>query len=208
MDRKKLVAVVKKLNEAELADPVDVKVKEEELKELFGQAVDSVLDNEEYGETDEERQQKLPEEVRAAYKELFLDSDPEEPIETEKKDEKKKAKGEKEMKKDEKKKAKGEKEMKKDEKKKAEGEKEMKKDEKKKAAKKEGVKKVGIIDTIISLLKTKPITKEDIVKALVKKFPDREEKGMTSTVSIQLGGRLEKDKGLKIQKSDKGYSIK
>jgi len=194
MDRKKLVAVVKKLNEAELADPVDVKVKEEELKELFGQAVDSVLDNEEYGETDEERQQKLPEEVRAAYKELFLDSDPEEPIETEKKDEKKKAKGEKEMKKDEKKKAKGEKEM--------------KKDEKKKAAKKEGVKKVGIIDTIISLLKTKPITKEDIVKALVKKFPDREEKGMTSTVSIQLGGRLEKDKGLKIQKSDKGYSIK
>jgi len=180
MDRKKLVAVVKKLNEAELADPVDVKVKEEELKELFGQAVDSVLDNEEYGETDEERQQKLPEEVRAAYKELFLDSDPEEPIETEKKDEKKKAKGEKEM----------------------------KKDEKKKAAKKEGVKKVGIIDTIISLLKTKPITKEDIVKALVKKFPDREEKGMTSTVSIQLGGRLEKDKGLKIQKSDKGYSIK
>ena len=72
MDRKTLVDVVKKLNETELTDPIDVKVKEEELKELFGQAVDSVLDNDEYGDTEDERQKKLPEAVRAVYKELFL----------------------------------------------------------------------------------------------------------------------------------------
>ncbi len=79
MDRQKLVAVVKKLNEEEIVDPIDVKVKEEELKELFGQAVDSVLDNKEFGATEEERQKKLPEEVRAAYKELFLEEEKETP---------------------------------------------------------------------------------------------------------------------------------
>lgn len=105
MERKKLVVVVKKLNETELTDPIDIKVKEDELRELFGQAVDSVLDNEEYGATEEERQQKLPEEVRAAYKELFLESEetnqPEvedEKEELKKPEKTKKAKGEKEMK--------------------------------------------------------------------------------------------------------------
>ena len=105
MERKKLVAVVKKLNETELTDPIDIKVKEDELRELFGQAVDSVLDNEEYGATEEERQQKLPEEVRAAYKELFLESEetnqPEvedEKEELKKPEKTKKTKGEKETK--------------------------------------------------------------------------------------------------------------
>ncbi len=105
MERKKLVVVVKKLNETELTDPIDIKVKEDELRELFGQAVDSVLDNEEYGATEEERQQKLPEEVRAAYKELFLESEetnqPEvedEKEELKKPEKTKKTKGEKETK--------------------------------------------------------------------------------------------------------------
>ena len=107
MERKNLVVVVKKLNETELTDPIDIKVKEDELRELFGQAVDSVLDNEEYGATEEERQQKLPEEVRSAYKELFLESEGELEINDSKddtpNDKKEKTKGEKEMKKEEKK---------------------------------------------------------------------------------------------------------
>jgi hypothetical protein len=78
----------------------------------------------------------------------------------------------------------------------------------KKVEKKEA-KKVGIIATIIEILKKgTPIKKEKIIEILAKKFPDRPVKGMTSTISIQLGGRLAKDKGLKIQSTDKGYFIK
>ena len=79
----------------------------------------------------------------------------------------------------------------------------------KKVEKKKDKKKVGIIATIIEVLKKgTPIKKEKIVELLTKKFPDRQVKGMASTVSIQLGGRLAKDKGLKIQSTDKGYFIK
>lgn len=106
MNRKELVELAKKFNSLKVdgkpvIDPIDIKVKEDELRELFGQAVDSVLDNEEYGATEEERQQKLPEEIRAAYKKLFLsDEEPneepneepdEKPAKTEKKSSKKPA---------------------------------------------------------------------------------------------------------------------
>ena len=200
MDRKTLVDVVKKLNETELTDPIDVKVKEEELKELFGQAVDSVLDNDEYGDTEDERQKKLPEAVRAVYKELFLseaevveEDQPEEKPVGKTKGNNKKADAKKQTKK-------GGTEMKK---------KNEKKDEKKEVVKKDKKEKgPGIIDTIIECLNKGPIKKEKIEEVLVKRFPDRKREGMRSTINIQLAGRLAKEKKLKIESTDKGYMIK
>lgn len=89
--------------------------------------------------------------------------------------------------------------------------KEKVKSSKKAASKdKEGFpRKVGVIDTIVNTLKTgtskKPVTKADILKALMKKFPDRDEKGMKSTINIQVPGRLSASKGFDIQKNDKGF---
>lgn len=67
----------------------------------------------------------------------------------------------------------------------------------------------GVVATIISLIKTKgPITKEKISKELEKKFPERNAEGMKKTLHIQLGGRLAKEKNLKIENTEKGYVIK
>jgi hypothetical protein len=57
----------------------------------------------------------------------------------------------------------------------------------KSAGKKDGpIKKVGVIDTIVSTMKSKNgASIEEIVAVLKKKFPDRDEKGMTSTARIQ-----------------------
>ncbi len=89
---------------------------------------------------------------------------------------------------------------------------------KKKAAGKKGEKKAdkgpGVIESILEIIKEKgPITKEKILAALVKKFPDREEAKMAKTVQVQIGGkkqtRMEKEKKVKFVKSEKGeYSIK
>lgn len=83
---------------------------------------------------------------------------------------------------------------------------------KKKAPKKAGGKKgPGVISSIAEFLnKTsakKPLSKDEIVEKLVERFPDRSAESMASTVTIQLGGRLKKEKGLNINKNDKGYFI-
>lgn len=100
--------------------------------------------------------------------------------------------------------AKKKKGKKKDQKKKAQKT-ETKKAAKKKASKRDGVKKVGVIASILEIIKNHgPITKPNIVKRLGKKFPDREPDGMTRTVNIQVPSRLNKEKKAKIKKDDKG----
>lgn len=95
----------------------------------------------------------------------------------------------------------------KDDKKKAE----VKKAEVKKETKKE--KGPGVLSTILTSIKEKgPITREALLKVLVKDFPDREEVGMKKTIQAQLGGkqrplRMEREKDIKFKISDKGYSV-
>lgn len=68
--------------------------------------------------------------------------------------------------------------------------------------------KPGVIATIQELITDKgPITKEKMLKELVKKFPDREEKSMKNTINVQVPNRMAKDKGIKINKNDKGYFV-
>ena len=77
------------------------------------------------------------------------------------------------------------------------------------AKKEKAFAKVGVIQTIIDSLKSasskKPVSKEDIVKILVDKFPDREERAMKSTVSSQIPSGLRTEKGFEVEKNDKGY---
>lgn len=69
-------------------------------------------------------------------------------------------------------------------------------------------KKLGIIATILVMIGKKPMTRDQILTALVKKFPDRRKEGMWITVQTQVPLRLTR-KGHKITKDDKGrYSIK
>lgn len=82
-------------------------------------------------------------------------------------------------------------------------------EKKAKAPKKEKVAKgPGVIATIAELIKAKPMTKEQIVAALAKKFPDRDAESMAKTVNVQLGGRLAAEKNLKIKNEDGKYSAK
>lgn len=69
----------------------------------------------------------------------------------------------------------------------------------------------GVIASIIEFLKEasskNPISKADLVKKLAKRFPDRGEDSMKSTVNIQVPSRLVKDKDLNVKKNDDGYWI-
>ena len=80
----------------------------------------------------------------------------------------------------------------------------------KKLENKEGKKekKPGVIATIISIVEEKqPISLDKIASLLTKKFPEREEKGMRKTASVQLNSRLN-TQGFKVTKDDKGrFSI-
>ena len=76
-------------------------------------------------------------------------------------------------------------------------------------------KKVGVLDSIHStIVNNGPVSKADILKALVKKFPDREEKAMKSTINCQLSGknrpfRLEKSRKVTYEiDKDNNYSVK
>lgn len=86
-----------------------------------------------------------------------------------------------------------------------------KKDKGKGKAKGEGPKKVGVIDNIVTALKTgtskKPLTKADILAHLTKKHPDRDPEGMKKTINIQVPSRLRNEKKLDIQKNENGYWI-
>ncbi len=69
----------------------------------------------------------------------------------------------------------------------------------------------GVIGTIVACLKEaskkNPVSKKDIVAKLKKAFPDRDEKGMGNTVTIQLGGRLKNEKQLDIVKVGEGKDV-
>lgn len=66
----------------------------------------------------------------------------------------------------------------------------------------------GIIATITDIVskatKAKPVTKDQIVKALVKKFPHKNKASMANTVKVQVTTRLRKDKGLNVVKTEDG----
>ncbi len=76
------------------------------------------------------------------------------------------------------------------------------------AAADKGVKKVGVIATIISCLQAatqkKPVTKAQILAKLVKDFPAREEKAMNITVNAQVPSAIHRSKKGQVGKNDDG----
>lgn len=78
----------------------------------------------------------------------------------------------------------------------------------KKAVEKKGP---GVIDHIIGCLKKatekKPASKSDILAYVVDKLPDRDADKMQKTIAVQVPGRLIAQKGLDVQKNDKGFWI-
>lgn len=82
----------------------------------------------------------------------------------------------------------------------------------KKAAKEKKEKGPGVIDTIIECLKaaskTNPVTKAEILAKLVKRFPDRREEAMKTTLNIQCPTRLrDGSHALPIDKNEKGFFL-
>ena len=80
----------------------------------------------------------------------------------------------------------------------------------KKPEKAKGKSGKGIIATIVSLLekatKKQPITKAEIIDVLKKEFPDRDVKGMTRTVHVQVPGRISREKfKLGVTEDGKGF---
>ena len=64
--------------------------------------------------------------------------------------------------------------------------------------------KVGICSTILLIVQEKgPITKKDILKKMVSKFPDRDEKAMGKTMSAQVPQLLNSRHNAKIVGNDK-----
>lgn len=78
-----------------------------------------------------------------------------------------------------------------------------------KEKKEKAPKKPGVIATMIECLRAanskKPTTKDAILKILVKKFPDREERAMKSTLNSQIPSGLKAEKNLIVKSNDKGY---
>jgi hypothetical protein len=78
-----------------------------------------------------------------------------------------------------------------------------------KSAPAKGPKPPGVISSIVELLsaasKEKPITKDQLVERLAKRFPDRDPKAMRVTCNVQLGSRIERERGIKLHKSEDGY---
>lgn len=78
---------------------------------------------------------------------------------------------------------------------------------KKKADVLEGKRKPGVIAFIIKLLKDERHTKKALLEELTKQFPEREPEKMAKTINCQVPYRLRKDKGLIVDKSEKGFKI-
>jgi hypothetical protein len=70
-------------------------------------------------------------------------------------------------------------------------------------------KKPGVVAKIVEVLKAasakKPVTKDDILKVLVKEFPDRDPRAMKSTISSQVPSCLKTEKGLVCKSNAKGW---
>ena len=69
-------------------------------------------------------------------------------------------------------------------------------------------KKVGVIASIVEILsaasETNPISKENLLHFLEKRFPERESKAMVSTISTQVPSRLKSAKGIIVSKDNEG----
>lgn len=81
----------------------------------------------------------------------------------------------------------------------------------KKAAKSTEPKKPGVIATIFEIVQTatakKPLSRDDIFAKLVDAFPDRDADALKSTVQTQVPSRIAKERGVTIEKNEKGYWI-
>lgn len=88
---------------------------------------------------------------------------------------------------------------------------------KKAAAPKE--KKVGVIASILEFIQAGPVKEKDIIKKLVKRFPEKAEASMTKTVKAQIGSkkrpvRMERERNLTFvidtdeKSKERTYSIK
>src|SRR4051794_18062983 len=66
----------------------------------------------------------------------------------------------------------------------------------------------GVIQSIAEFLcsatKAKPLSKDDLLAKLVKRFPEREAEKLRVTLNCQLGARIERERGIKITKDDEG----
>lgn len=91
-------------------------------------------------------------------------------------------------------------------------------DKDKKPAKKkdDAPKKPGVIATIIEQLKkgnkADPVTKDEILKVCVKRFPERQEAAMKSTINSQIPSGLKTEKNLEVKvvelkEGKKGYYL-
>jgi len=73
--------------------------------------------------------------------------------------------------------------------------------------------KPGVIQSILETIREKgPVTKEQILEELTRRFPDRNTKSMRSTIQVQIGGkkrplRLEREKGVTLLVEDGKYSL-
>lgn len=69
--------------------------------------------------------------------------------------------------------------------------------------------KPGIIGSIVEFLQgannSKPVSKDQLLVKLQKRFPERDATQMKTTINCQLGYHLAKLKGMKIEKNDRGY---
>lgn len=84
----------------------------------------------------------------------------------------------------------------------------------KKGEKKKGIEKAkgpGVIGSIAEFLEaaseSKPVSKDDIVAKLSKRYPDREESSLRSTVNQQVPTKLRSGKGLNVLRGEGGYYI-
>jgi len=86
--------------------------------------------------------------------------------------------------------------------------KKAKKDAAKKSELNPNLSKPGVIRSIADMIisnKKKGLTKKEILARLVKKFPEREEIKMFATINAQVPTRLNREKGLKIEKKNDHY---
>jgi len=62
----------------------------------------------------------------------------------------------------------------------------------------------GVIATILACVQHGPVSKEQILAKLQKKFPDRPVEGMAKTIQAQLPNRMSKEKGVEIVRDKDG----
>jgi hypothetical protein len=82
-----------------------------------------------------------------------------------------------------------------------------------KATKETKPKGPGVIASVLEFLTEAsakaPVTKEDLVNRLAKRFPDRPKESMAKTVNVQVPGRLSREQGVNVVKAeDGGFYIK